>query len=553
MIQLYDYQARDQEKALRAFKSSKRVVLQASTGYGKTVVLADTAKRFVNATDKDVLVLVNRQELLQQTRDALVKINVSSEPINDKTTFLLRNTRVYVAMVESLYNRMQKDSNFLDNIGLIITDECHIQVFTKLIEFFPNALELGCTATPILNERVKYFFCPWCRREYDSLQECCGTEAIEYSKPRTLSEHYNDIVVGYPIEKLIERGSLVAEYPIVSETAGLENLKERNGEFTKKSLDDNFGNDSGLLNVLTNYKEYCEGKKTIVFSSSTKVNKKLYLDFIEARVNARMYDSVNIEESGKRSDLLEWFENTPDAVLLNVGTFTTGFDEPTIEACILNTDTMSLSLYLQMVGRAGRSTDKIYKPYFILIDCGRNIQRFGLWSDETRDWRRLFFEGIGEKRPVRKQPIGFETCEECWYTYERHFNKCPECGYAPPEPPPPTDKDNSIDALALPIREVPPPSASGILRFVKAKNENINFGHKVLISQIVDMFVFYRVNAELYQRTKANGKLKTKLGELIRPTYFTLLKSGLEGSHRTIRNVENRIIKRLDKMYGVNQ
>lgn len=556
MITLYDYQQKDKNNIYKTLHQNSRVLFQANTGYGKTVVLANILKDFAKGSDKKALVLVHRSELLDQTRNALIRENTTSEAINDCTEYLLHNSKIYVAMVQSLENRLEKDSNFIKDIGLIIIDECHIQVFEKVVKRFPDAKKLGFTATPVLMNRVKFWRCDVCQNDHDentSSCKVCENHCTEFSKPLTMSSFYDDIVVGESIENLINRGNLCPEFPIVSSNQNLENLATgQNGDFTKKSLNEAFGDSNSMLNVLDNYKEYCQGKKTIIFNSSTKMNKVIYKQFKDENINVRMFDSVNTNESGKRSELLEWYENTPDAVLLNVGTFTTGFDEPTIEACILNTDTLSLSLYLQMVGRAGRSTTKIFKDKFILIDCGRNIERHGLWSDPTLDWRRIFFKGIGEERAVKKLPEGFETCEKCWSIFDRGVKTCPACGWEIPKPTPAPPPPESINQLAIPIREVPPPNAKAILKFVKAKKENVNFGFKVLISQIIDMFVFYRVTSELYQTTKQNGNLHKKIRQLIRPTYFALIKSDLKGANRTLNNIENRILRQLDKRYEQN-
>lgn len=549
MIQLYDYQASDQSKALEALKKHQRVLFQASTGYGKTIVMTDLVAKLINNYNYNILILVHRSELLEQTRNALIKFGISSEPITDKTKFLLRNTNVYVAMVETIHNRLSKDSNFLTDIDLIITDEAHIQVFHKVTDFFPNAKELAFTATPLINKRERFNLCTFCNAESETkICTNCNNETHEYSRPVTMSQFYDTIIVGYPIHKLIERGTLVPELPMAFSASGLENLKVgSDGDYTTKSLNEVYEQEGNLLSVMENYKTYCTGKKTIIFNSSTKINLIIYEQFKAEGINVRMFDSVNSKESGDRDELLKWYENTPDAVLLNVGTFTTGFDEPTIEACILNTDTLSYSLYMQMVGRAGRSTDKIFKPNFILIDCGTNIERFGLWSDPTTDWEKIFYNGLGEEKPVRKIPQGFETCENCWNVFERKYRKCPHCEEEIPEPK--VTEKTAIEALALPIREIPPPSPQGILKYVQSKNEKIGFGHKILISQIIDMFIFYRVDYELYKSTKANGKLLKKIKELLHPTYFVLLNAGLEGGNRTLKNLQDRVLNRLEKHY----
>ena len=135
----------------------------------------------------------------------------------------------------------------------------------------------------------------------------------------------------------------------------------------------------------------------MVFNASTKANLLVYNKFIEAGyTNIKMIDSVNDCESDK--SVIEWFKNNQNGILCNVGKLTTGFDDPTVEAIIVNRPIASLSLWLQIVGRGGRSTTKIYKDNFTVIDGGGNVDRHNEWSDNTRDWRRLFFEGNNGNR-----------------------------------------------------------------------------------------------------------------------------------------------------------
>src|SRR5690606_25031728 len=71
----------------------------------------------------------------------------------------------------------------------------------------------------------------------------------------------------------------------------------------------------------------------------------------------------------------------------SVSILTTGFDEPTVEAIILNRATKSLTLYYQMIGRGSRVLPG--KSEFTVIDLGNNAARFGLWSAPV-DWRQIF-------------------------------------------------------------------------------------------------------------------------------------------------------------------
>jgi type I site-specific restriction endonuclease len=101
--------------------------------------------------------------------------------------------------------------------------------------------------------------------------------------------------------------------------------------------------------------------------------------------NIRHLDNRN--NATERREILEWFSETPDAVLTSVSILTTGFDEPTVETIILNRATRSLTLYFQMIGRGSRILPK--KDQFTVVDMGNNVARFGLWEAPI-DWQEIF-------------------------------------------------------------------------------------------------------------------------------------------------------------------
>ena len=95
----------------------------------------------------------------------------------------------------------------------------------------------------------------------------------------------------------------------------------------------------------------------------------------------------NTHTKKERKKILNWFHETPDAILTSVSILTTGFDEPSVEAIILNRATKSLTLYYQMIGRGSRIFKN--KSTFQVIDLGNNLHRFGPWGADL-DWQRIF-------------------------------------------------------------------------------------------------------------------------------------------------------------------
>lgn len=552
-MQLYKYQHDGIDEIIQKFYFHDRVMYQLSTGGGKTFIFSYLTKWWVQNRGQKVLINCHRQELVTQTVESLAAIGVPCQPILSKTKRVDPDCMVYVGMIQTCYNRLKKNDRFFGEIGLMINDEAHILIFDKIFKFFPHTKILGCSATPVVLKRITFWRCPYCKEEHNYEALCCGEFAEEWSKPFAMSEIYQDIVVGPPIDELIEFGSLVKEISFVKQYVDESKLKvDHTGEFTNKSVDSTYNNEESIFNVLLNYEEYCRGKKTIIFNSSSSTNLLIYNKFREAGHNIRLFDSVNKELSGDRRELVEWFNETDDAILTNVDIFTTGFDSREVEAIIINRPTQSLSLFLQIVGRGGRASHKIYKDNFIVIDGGGNIDRFGEWSDRARDWKKIFFEGMGREKPKRENDIDINECPGCGSLYPKSDPECPECGYSIP-PPVKKEKVESDDVL-LPIRQIPPPNGEKIYQYTRKKGEDVNFAFKIMIGQIVDMFRFYRVTRELYFKTKESGKLESKVQKMIRSVYFVLLgKRDIQAANnRTIAYLYNKTIEKLDQYYNAD-
>lgn len=515
----FPYQQRAIDEINNKFTFRKRVLLQAHTGFGKTVVFSNLAKQYVSEGNK-VLILCHRSELVDQTIKTLSSIGVVCQSIKSTTKQVHFMADVYVAMIETINNRLKKGTFDIPEIGLVVADECHILIFDKVYKFFPNSKILGCTATPVVLKKVKFFQCRICQNTYDENTDCCNEETMEWTKPFAMSSIYEDVVIGAPISELIDFGQLVPEISFVRSVTDLTELKvDSTGDYTTKSLDTAFGTDDAVFNVVLNYEELCKGKRTIIFNSSSSTNLKVYNQFKEKGYNVRLFDSVNDSGIG-RKELVKWFNENDDAILCNINIFTTGFDSKEVQAIIINRATLSLSLYLQMVGRGGRSSTKIYKDSFVFIDGGDNISNFGEWSSE-RDWEDIFYNGMGKHKPKKVDIEDVKECENCGYLMPKFALLCDGCGQEVevPEPIPKSEKIIS-DQVLEPIKKIPPPSGKRIVEYTLSQNQNAHFAFRILQNKILDMFIYYRVTLPKYERVKANGKLDIKVKKFVQSCYF---------------------------------
>lgn len=551
-IKPFPYQDEIILSLISEFKIYQRLCVQLGTSGGKTVIFAFFIKWYLSWSKQNVLILCHREELVNQAEEALSDIDIGSELVFSNKRKLKHHSNVYISMIETANNRLKNNPHYFPNVGLVITDECHWLIFDKVFDYFGRAKILGCSATPIVIKRETFWKCRLCRTDHVSPGLCCDEEVEEWTRPMSLSKIYENVIVGPQPSFLIEFGSIVQEISFIKHYTDDSKLRtDTDGEFIAETVEAEYGTDNAAFNVILNYEELCAGKKTLVFNSSAKANLLIYEKFISAGyANVRMYDSVNKTESGSRKELLQWFADTPDAILLNCGVFTTGFNSREVEAIIINRPIGSLSLYLQITGRGCRSSIKIYKDSYILVDGGGNIDRFGEPSID-RDWRSLFFDGNGKPRAKKINAIDIHDCPECGALYPKSANECPECGHIIPVITPSQRVAPDSNEVMKPIRPIPPPNGERIYQYCLSREEDINFGFKIMIAQLVDMYRMYRISHESYETALQSGELDKKTMDMIRRVYFVLLRKPdiQTKGNRTLQTLLERTKKELKKYY----
>ncbi len=358
---LYDYQQRALQAILGKIEELPdyyNMVYQLPTGGGKTVIFSEIARRYIEKYNKKVIILTHRVELYKQTSKMLTEFNVKNKVINSEVKELPDQDKYmcFVAMVETLNNRLKEEKIELKDIGLVIIDEAHYNSFRKLFKYFEKCFILGVTATPLSS-----------------------------NMETPMKDIYHELLVGESISSLIKSGFLAEAIPHTF-NVGLTSLKVgMNGDYTVKSSEELYINQLMQSKLLAAYEQVAKGTKTLIFNNGIRTSWYVYDTFKEAGYNVKNLDSTVGKQ--ERKEILEWFKNTPGAILTSVGILTTGFDEPTIETIIMNRATKSLALYFQMIGRGSRVLGS--KKSFNLIDLGNNIARFGPWTADV-DWHQIF-------------------------------------------------------------------------------------------------------------------------------------------------------------------
>jgi len=240
---LYHFQEKTVQSIVEELEKNGKnfnLLFQLPTGGGKTVIFSEITRQFIEKTKEKVLILTHRIELSVQTSKQLNAIGVNNKIINSdvKTIPDQNEYSCFIAMVETLNNRLNEDENFIEGVGLVIVDEAHYNSFRKIFQFYEGGNILGVTATPLSS-----------------------------NKALPLNDNYNKLIVGESISSLIEGGYL-ADAETYTYDVNLHGLKiGSNGDFTVNSSDQVYGNFFMQEKLLFAYEEVAVGNKTLIFNS----------------------------------------------------------------------------------------------------------------------------------------------------------------------------------------------------------------------------------------------------------------------------------------------
>lgn len=390
MIQLRDYQQDGVTDIRDAYRSGKRSPLfVAPTGSGKTVLFAFIA----NGTSRkgnSVLILVHRQELVDQTCRTLRAFGVPHGVVAAGRT-PDRTHAVQVASVQTLVRRLAQYRP-----DLIIIDEAHHGTagsWRKVLDAYPHARVLGVTATP---ERLD---------------------------GRGLGEVFDALVMGPQVRDLIRNGHLAPPlYFAPPQSADFSSIHIRGGDFAQDELAKVMDKASITGDAVEHYRRICQGAPAVAFCASVAHAQHVAEQFAAAGYRAGTIDG-NMEREERR-DIVRALGDGRLNVLTSCEIINEGFDLPIVVAAILLRPTMSLGLHLQQIGRVLRPAPG--KTRAIILDHVGNLARHGL-AEDTREWS---LEGRRKKgkRKADEPEVEVFQCPNC-YCCHAPAPECPQCGH----------------------------------------------------------------------------------------------------------------------------
>ena len=379
-----------------AFGKHRSVMMQMPTGTGKTVVLVQLVREYLDSyADLNggcrVLIVAHRIELIEQMGEHLERYDIGYGVIAGGKKANMQQA-VMIASIQTLHANICTLSASLSP-SFIIIDEAHHAVaktYRQLWDAWPEARFLGLTATPYRLSGVGF------------------TDLFEV------------LIDSWTVKRFIAEGWLSAfDYysirPESDEQQLIDNLKKRgaDGDFQMKELHETLDVAPCIERLFESFERFAFDKKGIVYAIDIAHADHIAAYYREQGVNAMTLSSKTprderkvVVEAFRTSNVIEHREllkGKPIQVLVSVDLFSEGFDCPDVEFIQMARPTLSLAKYLQMVGRGLRAHEG--KECCTIIDNVGLYRRFGLPSGE-RNWG-VYFGGLKDERMKELNNLDF--------------------------------------------------------------------------------------------------------------------------------------------------
>lgn len=440
MILLRDYQSSLKNKVQDAWHAYRALLAVLPTGGGKTVVFSS----IIHDHNGAAAAVVHRKEILSQISCSLAQLDVKHRVIAPpETVTMIRrkhlkkfgksyidpHVKCGVISVQTLTSKSSlKDAQlqrWIKQLTLCVFDEGHHYIkqgiWGKAVELVTNAKILGVTATPE-------------RADGNGL----GVAAEGF---------YELLIEGPTTQWLIDQGYLARfVYKAPRTDLNMDNLPvTANGDINTRVLRKRTVESHLVGDVIKHYLDHAAGKQAIAFASDVETANEIAEGFNANGVIACALSGKT--DQRERDQKIDDFENRRITILVNVDLFDEGFDVPGVECVIMARPTLSLSKYLQMVGRALRPQyapgpltireERLRaiaagpKPNAIIIDPVRNWERHGM-----PNWPRKWLLASRESgvRSKSSDLIQQRICNACTQPYEAFYKICPYCGEPAPLP-----------------------------------------------------------------------------------------------------------------------
>lgn len=405
-LQLRDYQQDSVDAVFRIWQEdpSSAPLIVLPTGAGKSVVVAEMARRFIEEFKQRVICVIHVKELVRQNytkfreHQPSIGVGIFSASLGRKDY----GRRVTFANIQSIY----RHAEHFRNVGLLLIDEVHLVPHADdgMYRTFINALR-------IVNPNIKI-----CGLTATPWRTNSGNLCEPYGEAQPL---FSEVAYELPMTELLRRGFLstmrAAPRLTKMDTTGVHT---RGGDFIDKELDAKVNTEEINRAIVAETVDVCRDRRSwLVFGVTVDHATRLRDMFRSHGITCEMVCGET--EQHERDRIIRDFSAGRIQCVTNVNVLATGFDYPGIDAIIMARPTKSPGMFLQQAGRGLRVSD--LKQDCLLLDFAGNTRMHG-WLTHVK--------GVHKKK--RDEPEGRE-CPQCETLNEKGAESCVACGYVWPK------------------------------------------------------------------------------------------------------------------------
>jgi DNA repair protein RadD len=366
----------------------RRPVVQAPTGFGKTVLAAAIVEGALRK-GKRIMFVVPAISLIDQTVQSFFSEGIQNIGVvqadHPMTNYSMP---VQVASAQTIARRER-----MPDVDLVVIDECHrwFKFYESWFQNWDGIPFIGLSATP------------W---------------------TKGMGKHFDDLVIASTTRELIDAGYL-SEFKVFAPShPDLSKVRTVAGDYHEGDLADVMGDAQLVSDCVGTWLKRGENRPTLCFAVNCAHAKGLQSDFLNAGVRAGYVDAFT--DSQARAQIARDFQSGYLKVVCSVGCLTTGIDWD-VRCIILARPTKSEMLFVQMIGRGLRTADG--KDDCLILDHSDTHLRLGFVTDihhETLDTGK-------KKEAVAVEPKEAlpKECTSCTFVKPAKVHTCPHCGFKP--------------------------------------------------------------------------------------------------------------------------
>jgi len=403
MIELFPDQQESVDKVYEKMQAGcKYILLQGSTGSGKSIIATHIIQRAVNK-GKRVMFSVPRRDLVRQMSSTFNDFNLDYSYIASGNSYN-PSAQTYIASTDTLKRRL----DVIKPPHLAIIDESHY----------------GSTGLDLIIQ--------WLKANGSYI---IGLSATPWKMSgQGLGCWYDDMVLGPPVRWLINNNRLSDYRPFAPSHVDLSNIKTVAGDYAKGQLSSKMEQDRVLIgDAVNHYKKHAEGKLGVTFAVSCKHSQILSEEYRNKGIIAVHIDGET--PMNERGRIFKAYARREIMQLCCAELLVFGFDiasasgikDVTVECINDCKPTKSLAKQSQKWGR-GLRYDKYNPEPHPIFDHANNFEEHGFPCSD-RNWT---LEDRKKRKGGNTEPtIPVRQCSECYFCHTPSPT-CPNCGHEYP-------------------------------------------------------------------------------------------------------------------------